>query len=116
ANTGKTNIFQFPHLVLGAAAIFIHVGAQVISIDTVINYAGSMGISLIEAKVFPSYTLGMAIVGYVLGISVIPRWISQKNMLRVLTIMGAVLSLLIVFVHGDVTIFGHKTDVSIWFV
>jgi len=116
ANTGKTNIFQFPHLVLGAVAIFIHVGAQVISIDTVINYAGSMGISLIEAKVFPSYTLGMAIVGYVLGISVIPRWISQKNMLRVVTLMGAVLSLLIVFVHGDVTIFGHKTDVSIWFI
>src|SRR5690606_2563956 len=82
SNSGKTSIFQFPHLVLGAVAIFIHVGAQVISIDTVINYAGSMGISLIEAKVFPSFTLGTAIVGYVLGISVIPRWISQKNMLR----------------------------------
>jgi glucose/galactose transporter len=116
SNSGKTNIFQFPHLVLGAIAIFIHVGAQVISIDTVINYAGSMGISLIEAKVFPSYTLGMAIVGYVLGISVIPRWISQKNMLRVVTFMGAILSLLIVFTKGEVTIFGHETDVSIWFV
>jgi len=115
-HSGKTNIFQFPHLVLGAVAIFIHVGAQVISIDTVINYAGSMGISLIEAKVFPSYTLGMAIVGYVLGISVIPRWISQKNMLRLVTIMGAVLSLLIVFTRGEVTILGHKTDISIWFI
>lgn len=116
SNSGKTNIFQFPHLVLGAVAIFIHVGAQVISIDTVINYAGSMGVSLIEAKVFPSFTLGMAIVGYVLGISVIPRWISQKNMLRAVTIMGAILSLLIVFTHGEVTVFGHKTDISIWFV
>ena len=116
ANSGKTNIFQFPHLVLGAVAIFIHVGAQVISIDTVINYAGSMGISLIEAKVFPSFTLATAIVGYFLGISVIPRWISQKNMLRVVTIMGAILSLLIVFTHGEVTVFGHKTDISIWFV
>jgi len=116
SNAGKTNIFQFPHLVLGAVAIFIHVGAQVISIDTVINYAGSMGIPLIEAKVFPSFTLGMAIVGYLLGISVIPRWISQKNMLRAITIMGAVLSLLIVFSHGQVTVFGHTTDISIWFV
>ena len=116
ANSGKTNIFQFPHLLLGAVAIFIHVGAQLISIDTVINYAGSMGISLIEAKVFPSFTLATAIVGYFLGISVIPRWISQKNMLRVVTIMGAILSLLIVFTHGEVTVFGHKTDISIWFV
>jgi len=116
ANAGKTSILQFPHLVLGAIAIFIHVGAQVISIDTIINYAGSMGISLIEAKVFPSYTLGMAIIGYFLGISVIPRWISQKNMLRVVTMLGALLSLLIVFAKGDVVVFGHRTDISIWFV
>jgi len=116
ANHGKTSIFQFPHLVLGAVAIFIHVGAQVISIDTIINYAGSMGVSLIEAKVFPSYTLGTAIVGYCLGISVIPRWISQKNMLRLVTIMGAVLSLLIVFTRGEVSLLGHQTDISIWFI
>ncbi|WP_353129193.1 sugar MFS transporter [Parapedobacter pyrenivorans] len=116
SNLGKTTIFQFPHLILGAVAIFIHVGAQVISIDTIINYAGSMGVSLIEAKVFPSYTLGTAIAGYFLGISVIPRWISQKNMLRLVTLMGAVLSLLIVFARGEVNLFGHQTDISIWFV
>lgn len=116
ANSTKRSVLQFPHLVLGAVAIFIHVGAQVISIDTIINYAGSMGVSLIEAKVFPSYTLGMAIVGYFLGISVVPRWISQTNMLRLVTVLGAVLSLLIVFVRGEVTFFGHQTDISIWFV
>jgi len=116
ANHGKTHIFQFPHLVLGAVAIFIHVGAQVISIDTIINYAGSMGVSLIDAKVFPSYTLAMAIVGYFMGIAVVPRWISQTNMLRLVTIMGAVFSLLIVFTRGEVVLFGHRTDISIWFV
>src|SRR5690606_14100841 len=100
----------------GAVAIFIHVGAQVISIDTIIHYAQSMDVSLIEAKVFPSYTLAMAIVGYFLGISVVPRFISQTNMLRLVTIMGAVLSLLIVYARGEVSIFGHQTDVSIWFV
>ncbi len=115
-NSTKTSIFQFPHLVLGAVAIFIHVGAQVISIDTIINYAQSMGLSLGEAKVFPQYTLTMAIVGYCFGISVIPRFISQTNMLRAVTILGAVLSLLIVFVKGEVTILGHTTDISIWFV
>ncbi|MBL7735034.1 MAG: MFS transporter, partial [Chitinophagaceae bacterium] len=39
SNSGKTNIFQFPHLILGAIGIFVHVGAQVISIDTIIGYA-----------------------------------------------------------------------------
>ncbi len=115
-NSNKTSIFQFPHLILGAVAIFIHVGAQVISIDTIINYAGSMGVSLVEAKVFPSYTLAMAIAGYFMGIAVIPRWISQTNVLRIVTILGAVLSLLIVFVKGEVTFLGHTADISIWFI
>ncbi|HMR18701.1 MAG TPA: sugar MFS transporter [Sphingobacterium sp.] len=115
-NSSKTSIFQFPHLVLGAVAIFIHVGAQIISIDTIISYAGSMGLSLTEAKVFPSYTLAMAIVGYFVGISLIPRYISQTNMLRLVTILGAVLSLLIVFMKGEVTFLGHSVDVSIWFI
>src|SRR5690606_24910860 len=43
-NAGRTSIFQFPHLILGAVAIFLHVGTQVIAIDTIIGYAGSMGI------------------------------------------------------------------------
>lgn len=115
-NSSKTSIFQFPHLILGAVAIFIHVGAQVISIDTIINYAGSMGISLVEAKVFPSYTLAMAIVGYFMGIAVTPRFISQTTLLQIVTVLGAVLSLLIVYAKGEVTFLGHTADISIWFV
>src|SRR5690606_31049084 len=89
-NSSKTSIFQFPHLILGAGAIFSQVGAQVISIDTIINYAGSVGISLVEAKVFPSYTLAMAIVGYFMGIAVTPRFISQTTLLQIVTVLGAV--------------------------
>lgn len=116
ANAGKTNIFQFPHLVLGALAIFLHVGTQVIAIDTSINYAGSMGVSLLEAKVFPSYTLFCTICGYVIGISTIPRFISQVNALRICTLLGTTFTLLIIFARGTLTFLGHTTDVSIWFV
>jgi FHS family L-fucose permease-like MFS transporter len=116
ANSGKTSIFQFPHLILGAIAIFLHVGTQVISIDTIIGYAGSMNISLLEAKVFPSYTLFATIVGYVTGIICIPRFISQVNVLRICTILGCVLTLLVIFTKGQVYFLGHTTDISIWFV
>jgi glucose/galactose transporter len=116
ANSGKTNIFQFPHLILGAIAIFLHVGSQVISIDTVIGYAGSMGIDLLEAKVFPSYTLTATIVGYVTGILLIPKFVSQTNALRFCTLLGTVLTLLIVGTGGTVRILGHTADISIWFV
>ncbi len=116
ANSGKTSIFQFPHLILGAIAIFIHVGTQVIAIDTIIGYANYMNIDLMEAKVFPSYTLAATICGYIAGILLIPKFISQVNMLRLCTILGIVFTLLIIYTKGTVTFLGHTADISIWFV
>lgn len=116
ANSGKTSVFQFPHLILGAFAIFVHVGTQVIAIDTIIGYANYMHIDLMEAKVFPSYTLFVTICGYVIGISLIPRFISQVNMLRICTVLGVIFTLLIIFTKGSVNFLGHTTDISIWFV
>ncbi len=116
ANAGKKSIFDFPHLILGAIGIFLHVGTQVIAIDTIISYANSMNIGLMEAKVFPSYTLTATICGYMLGIICIPKLISQLNALRICTLLGTVLTLLIVFTKGQVTLLGHTADISIWFV
>ncbi|GGH41016.1 glucose/galactose MFS transporter [Dyadobacter endophyticus] len=116
ANAGKKSIFDFPHLILGALAIFLHVGTQVIAIDTIIGYANSMGIDLLEAKVFPSYTLFCTICGYLIGITVIPKYISQVNALRICTLLGTIFTLLIIFAHGEVNFLGHTTDISIWFV
>ena len=116
ANSSKTSIMQFPHLVLGAFAIFLHVGTQVISIDTVISYAGTMNLNLIEAKVFPSYTLTAQICAYFIGIFFIPKFFSQLTALRVSTILGIVLTFLIIYAKGQVNFLGHTTDISIWFV
>lgn len=115
-NTGRTGIFQFPHLILGAVAIFFHVGSQVIAIDTIIPYAQSMGISLAEAKVFPSYTLFATICGYLLGITLIPWAISQKAALRVCTVLGFVFSVLVIIGRGNVQFLGHRSDISLWFI
>lgn len=116
ANSGKTSILQFPHLILGAFAIFLHVGTQVIAIDTIIGYAGSMNIQIMEAKVFPSYTLFATICGYVTGIIVIPRWISQVNALRLCTYLGTIFTLLLIFSNGNIVFLGHTADISIWFL
>jgi len=116
ANKSKKTIFQFPHLILGAVAIFLHVGTQVIAIDTIIGYANSMNVPLMEAKSFPSYTLFATICGYIIGIVTIPKYISQVTALRFCTLLGMVLTLLIIFTHGQVSFLEHTTDVSIWFV
>lgn len=116
ANANKNSIIEFPHLILGAIAIFLHVGTQVISIDTIIGYANSMGIPLLEAKAFPSYTLTATICGYIVGIVAIPNYIRQVNALRICTLLGLILTVLIVLANGNITLLGHQADVSIWFV
>ncbi|MCE7044519.1 sugar MFS transporter [Dyadobacter sp. CY312] len=116
ANSGKTSIFQFPHLILGALAIFLHVGTQVIAIDTIIGYAVSMDIDLLEAKVFPSYTLFCTICGYLIGISVIPKFISQLTALKICTLLGSIFTILIIVSKGSYNFLGHQADISIWFV
>ncbi len=116
SNSSKRNIFQFPHLILGAIAIFLHVGTQVIAIDTIIGYANSLHLDLMEAKVFPSYTLFATMCGYLLGIICIPKIIIQRNALRLCTLMGTTFTLLIIFAHGQINFLGHSADISIWFV
>ena len=115
-NSQKTSIFQFPHLILGAFAIFLHVGTQVIAIDTVIGYAGSMNIQLMEAKIFPSFTLAATICGYIIGIICIPKYVSQVIALRTCTILGLVFSFGILMTSGNVELAGLKVDISICFV
>ena len=113
-HNSKKSIFDFPYLILGALAIFFHVGTQVIAIDTIINYANSMGIDLLEAKVFPSYTLACTMIGYVLGILIIPKYVSQTKALIICIILGLLLSFGVVFADFNVTLFGHQANISIF--
>lgn len=110
----KTSIFEYPHLILGAVAIFFHVGAQVVAVDTIIGYARSTGMSLLEAKVFPSYTLFTTICGYLIGIWMIPRFISQLNMLRICTLLGFTLSFFVLLLDREIVLLGHRTNSSVW--
>jgi FHS family L-fucose permease-like MFS transporter len=82
----------------------------------VISYAGTMNLNLIEAKVFPSYTLTAQICAYLIGIVFIPKFFSQLTALRLSTILGIILTLLIIYAKGQVTFLGHTNDISLWFV
>ena len=116
ASSEKRRIFKYPHLILGVVAIFFHIGAQVLSIDTIISYANSMNIGLLEAKVFPSYTLFTMVIGYIIGIVCIPRFISQLRGLQISALLGLLLTFLIIYAEKQVTFLGHTADMSIWFI
>ena len=92
AMTTHTSIWQFPNLVLGVFALFCYVGAEVITGDLIISYGTAIGFSNDEAKHFTTYTLTGLLVGYLLGIVAIPRWISQQNALRYGMILALILT------------------------
>jgi len=95
--SSKTSIFQFPHLILGVMALFFYVGVEVIAGDTIIRYGISLGIPISDAKIFTSYTLISMVLGYVLGILLIPKVISQRTALQISAILGIVFSLVAIF-------------------
>lgn len=97
SESGKSNVFQYPHLVLGVLALFFYVGAEVIAGDTIIRYGISLGIPIDQAKAFTSYTLVAMLIGYIVGIICIPKYISQRKALEVSAILGIVLTIAAVF-------------------
>lgn len=99
-NSNKKNIFDFPHLILGVLALFFYVGAEVVAGDTIIRYGISLGIEMDVAKAFTSYTMVTMVVGYLLGITLIPRVISQRFALQMSAIFGIIFSLGVIFTSG----------------
>ncbi|MBI3501737.1 MAG: sugar MFS transporter [Bacteroidetes bacterium] len=96
----KKNAFQFPNLVLGVIALFFYVGVEVIAGDTIGTYGTSQNIPLSETKNFTAYTLTAMVIGYIIGIIAIPKFISQAKALAVSAIVGILFSVMVVFTHG----------------
>ncbi len=80
ANEGKTSIWQFPHLILGSIALFMYVGIETIAMASSVDYAVSLALPNPEQyALIPS--IGM-VAGYVFGIVMIPKYLSQSGALR----------------------------------
>lgn len=86
-----------PNLALGVLALFFYVAVEVIAGDTIGTFALSLGVE--NYSVMTSYTMGCMVIGYILGIVLIPRYVSQQTALMVSAVLGIVLSLGVVF--GD---------------
>ena len=100
-NLNKTSIFQFPHVFLGTLALFLYVGVEVIAGDTVIQFANeSHDIPLSTATIFASLTLGAMIVGYIIGIFLMPKYMTQESALKISAILGIVFGLIAIFTEG----------------
>lgn len=101
----RESIFSYPYLWLGFVTLFLYVGVEVLAGDTIQVYGNSLGISLDVAKNFTTYTMIGMLVGYIIGIIAIPKYISQSAALKFSAILGILFSLGAIFTHGSVSVF-----------
>lgn len=104
ATAGKTSVFQFPHLLMGVLTVFLYVGVEVMAGDTVISYGAYMGIPLTTAKFFTTFTLLGMILGYLIGIVCIPKYISQENAMKWFAVLGIIFTLAAIFTTGYISV------------
>lgn len=72
----RQGLLQHPQLVLGAITLFGYVGVEVIAGDTISLYGHQLGVA--HYGVLTSYTMGFMVLGYLLGVLLIPRRLSQR--------------------------------------
>ena len=99
----KNSIFQFPHLVLGAIAIFFYVGSETIVLGTLIDYANELGLDHPENY---SWITPICIsIGYITGIILIPKYLSQTRALQICSFVALVGTSLVVVLPGTYSIY-----------
>ena len=84
----KASVFSYRNLNLGVLCLFLYVGAEVMAGDVIGTYGKSLGMSLDQTKIFTSYTLISMVVGYIIGIICIPKYIKQEKALMLSAIVG----------------------------
>jgi FHS family L-fucose permease-like MFS transporter len=94
------SIFDFPHLWLGVLCLFLYVGVEVMAGDAIGIYGAGFALPLEQTRFFTSFTLGAMLLGYVAGLLLIPRVISQQRYLAVSAVLGVLFSVGAFATHG----------------
>jgi len=99
-----SSIFAYPHLWLGVLCLFVYVGVEVMAGDAIGTYGRGFGLPADETKFFTSFTLTAMLIGYVVGLLTIPRFISQARYLSFSAMLGIVLAIGAYLTQGYVSV------------
>ena len=102
ANT-KTSIFQFPHLLFGVMAIFFDVGVEYIALGSINDYATILNLASPQNYVW--FVSGGMIIGYLLGVFFIPKYVSQGTALLLSTITAIIVTIAIMIFPPAISIY-----------
>jgi len=90
---------KHPHLVLGVIGIALYVAVEVIAADTIGSYALAIGVA--DYSMMTSYTMACMLIGYAIGIALIPKYMSQQNALVMSGIVGIITVIAVVIGSND---------------
>lgn len=99
SDESKSGILQFPQIILGALALFAYVGLEVIAGDTIGLFGSKIGV--VHFATLTSYTMVCMIIGYLIGVTCIPKYISQQQALIGSAIAGCLCIIAIVMSSQD---------------
>jgi fucose permease len=72
--------------------------------DTIGQYGRMLGFDVSQYKNFTSYTLGFMVIGYIIGIALIPKYVSQRRALQFCSVLALVFSVGVLVTDGWVTV------------
>ncbi len=101
-NGSKKNIWQFPHLLLGVVTLFFFVGVDTLTLVSPVDFANTLGLANPER--YTMHTVIATSLGCILGIIVIPRYISQLSALKIGSLSGLIISILIILFPAETAI------------
>ncbi|MDR0970244.1 MAG: sugar MFS transporter [Lentimicrobiaceae bacterium] len=93
----RKSIFAYPYLWLGVFAIFFYVGAEVIAIDYLARFGAFLGFTTEVSNSLSIYALIALVVGYLLGIALVPKFISQRKALIIQLLLATMLVFVAIF-------------------
>ncbi|WP_413997887.1 sugar MFS transporter [Flavobacterium sp. W1B] len=98
---------KHPQLVLGSITLMLYVAAEVIAGDTIGTFGKQLGVYGDNGDFYlklTSFTMTAMLIGYILGISLIPKYISQVAALKASGILGVILVFSIVLLSPDIMV------------
>lgn len=101
------NAFKFPQLILGVITLMLYLSAEVLAGDSIGGLGKQLGVYGEDGNFYlklTSFTMTAMVVGYILGITLIPKYVSQVQALKASGILGFILVLLIVSISPNIMI------------
>ena len=96
-----------PQLVLGSITLMLYMAAEVIAGDTIATFGKQLGVYGENGDFYlklTSFTMTAMLIGYLIGITLIPKYVSQVTALKTSGILGVILVFSIVLLSPNIMI------------